>query len=85
MDSNIMLSIFAGLALIVLFLIIVVVVKTQRKVAQNTALLRAKQEALEAKRAAKAAKENPDAAASGDDKTEGQEKSGANRNFRPST
>lgn len=81
MNTQILLGLFAVLALMVIFLIIIVSVKTHKKIAYQKALIKTRQLELAAK---KIAKEKSDAAKDSKSDPDKETKSGAGRGFKPS-
>ena len=83
MSSNLILGMFAILALIILVLIIVVGVSMHRKISHNSALLKAHYQAMEAKKASKGAKEKTATDQPTEDEAKKKDISGASRGFKP--
>ncbi len=80
--SNLILGMFAILAIVVVVLTLVVVVKMNRKIAHNKAMLEAHQKLMEEKRASK---DNPAGQPIGEGEKKEDSKPGADRSFTPSS
>lgn len=84
MSSNLILGMFAALALLTLVLIIIVGVRMHRKISYNSALLKAHQQAMEAqKRTGAAAKVKAGTGQPVEAEVKKKDTSGAGRGFKP--
>ncbi|OHC73644.1 MAG: hypothetical protein A3G18_02695 [Rhodospirillales bacterium RIFCSPLOWO2_12_FULL_58_28] len=83
MGSNLILGMFAALALIIVVLIIISGVRMHRKISHNSALLKAHYQAMEAQNKLTGNKEKAEVGQPVEAKTKKKDTSGAGRNFKP--
>lgn len=83
MSSNLILGMFAALALLTLVLIIIVGVRMHRKISYNSALLKAHQQAMEAQKKGGAAKVKAGTGQPVEAEVKKKDTSGAGRGFKP--